>query len=159
MKIKYWAFQIITYLLVSAAAQSQLTISGPGCAVSGSPYQYTISGQWDSTTTMQVCITNGSILNSTSDSLCTTQGSPVNSILVQWNDANSDTGTVTVTSSIGNATYYVTFTQPLLPGLIDSNSKVQSIHSGTIPSTINCLPDSGGSCWPTFTYQWQQSSD
>ncbi len=159
MKVKYQTLQLMMLVFISMPAYSQITISGPACAVSGTQYQYIISGQWDSTTTMQVCVTSGSIQNSTGDSLCTSQGSPVNSILVQWDDSNADTGTVVVTSSAGNATYYVTFTQPLLPGLIDSASRVQLIQPGTVPAAINCLPDSGGSCSPAYAYQWQQSYD
>jgi hypothetical protein len=158
-KIFYQVCWVCFFECITTNIFSQVTISGPPCAISGIVYEYTINGQWDSTSTMQVCITNGYIEDSSGNNPCTPQINPVNVILVQWNDSASDAGSISVSSSSGNASFTVNFTQPLLPGVIDSPSKMQIINHSLVPGIINCLPDSGGSCHPTYVYQWQQSSD
>jgi hypothetical protein len=45
----------------------------------------------------------------------------------------------------------------LLPGTISNSS--QNINYNTLPAWLNCSAASGGSCTPTYNYQWQQSSD
>jgi hypothetical protein len=159
-KIFYHIYCFTVLLFSGTAVYGQVTISGPSCVVAGTVYQYTIRGQWDSTSTMQVCITGGLVQDSAGNSsTCTIQGTPLKAILVTWNDSASDTGSLSLTSSIGNTTLNVHFTQPLLPGSIDSASKVQMIGNDSVPMTITCSFDSGGSCSPIYVYQWQQSSD
>src|ERR1700744_1411276 len=97
-------------------AISQVTISGPTCVVAGTVYQYTFSGSWDTTSTMQVCLTSGKIADSSASNSCTITGAPLATVLVVWNDSASGTGTVSLTSSIGNTTMTVNLTKPLVPG-------------------------------------------
>ena len=158
-KIKYHIYCLLGLLLLAYHSKSQVTISGPPCAIAGSQYEYTINGTGDSASTMQVCINNGLIHDAGGDNTCSSSGKPVNVILVMWNDSASDIGSISVTSTSGNASFNVNFTQPLLPGLIDTASKTQLINYHTQPNIISCLPDSGGSCSPAYNYQWQQSLD
>jgi hypothetical protein len=70
-------------MLSTLLAVSQVTISGPTCVVAGTVYQYTITGTWDSTSTMQVCLSSGVIADSTAGSSCTVTGAPLATILRQ----------------------------------------------------------------------------
>jgi hypothetical protein len=156
--LKYLCLPGLTMLLALSAV-SQVSISGPTCVVAGTMYQYTISGSWDSLSTMQVCIGSGTIAGSSDSGNCTTTGAPLGAVLVLWNDSASNTGTISLTSSIGNATLSVSFAEPLIPGSIDSASQSQIVAADSIPASINCSVDTGGSCSPSYFYQWQQSPD
>lgn len=146
-------------LLMFAAknAFGQVVLSGPACVTSGILYEYTIKAEWGASPTVDVCVTNGVIHDSSGNTTCSSI--PRNVILVVWNDSASDTGSVSITSSSGNTTLNVNFTHSLLPGTIDSGSKTQIINYGSTCAVINCSADSGGACSPIYKYQWQQSPD
>jgi len=138
-------------------AYAQVTVTGPTCVVPNTVYQYQISGNWDSTSTLQVCLNGGVIADSLGTNTCSPNAYPISFILVNWN--NSGSAFLTITSSGGNATFAVTVVNPLTPGSIDSSVQNQSINYGSQPATISCSLDSGGSCSPSYSYQWQQSQD
>jgi hypothetical protein len=156
--LKYLVFPWLA-MAMALSADSQVTISGPTCVVAGTVYQYTITGKWDSLSTMQVCLSSGAIADSAWTSNCTVTSAPLAAVLVIWNDSASNTGTISLTSSIGNATLTVNFAEPLIPGSIDSTSQTQLVATDSIPLQINCSLDTGGSCSPAYYYQWQQSPD
>ena len=161
MKILIQSFTFIfTSILFSKYGFAQVSVSGPQCVVAGTVYQYNIQGNWDSSSTMQVCISSGAIADSAGTNICTDSGgAPLATVLVTWNNSTSDAGTISLTSSKGNATLNVNFAKPLLPGSIDSVSKTQIVAADSIPSPINCSVDKGGSCNPSYSDQWQQSPD
>jgi hypothetical protein len=142
-------------MLVPSIGFSQVTVTGQTCAIPGTVYQYLVSGPWDSASTMQVCLTGG--LTADSGQTCTSNGQPRASVLVTWDSAGSMT--LQVTSSNGNSTITVTVTNPLSGGMIDSVTGSQSVGYDSVPATINCSPSTGGSCSPSYSYQWQQSND
>ena len=157
--LKYFCF-IFAVILSGTSAFAQVSITGPQCVMAGTVYQYTIKGNWDSSSTMQVCVSSGAITDSAGTNRCTaTGGAPLATVLVTWNDSASEAGTISLTSTKGNATLSVNFAGPLLPGSIDSMSKIQNIATDSLPSAINCSADEGGSCSPSYSDQWQQSSD
>jgi hypothetical protein len=133
----------------------QVSISGPSCVVPGTTYQYNIIGPWDSQSTMQVCITGGSIPSS--GSTCSGTGAPLSFVLVNWTAGSNNS--IQVTSSKGNSNLNVTVTTPLLGGTINSSTKSQSINYSAVAPGINCSASSGGSCTPNYSYQWQHSLD
>jgi len=147
------------YLLLGLQAFCQVSVTGPECVMPGTVYQYKISGNWDSLSTMQICISAGTIADSTTTNSCTATGAPLATVLVKWNDSLSNTGSIKVASSIGASTLIVSFSHPLFPGSIDSLSRNQFSGIDSIPSSIYCQPAAGGSCSPSFIYQWQQSGD
>jgi|GEM_PF-722421 len=149
-------FAISTLLLFGKMGFSQIIISGPTCVVPSTIYQYVVSGL-DSSSSAQICITSGSIVDSPANCAQFPLGNI--KVLVIWNDSASDAGTLNFSSSAGNASLSVYFTPLLTPGSIDSASKAQLINYNAIPAVIICGPDSGGSCTPSFIYQWQQSAD
>jgi hypothetical protein len=156
--LKYFSLLCLCFLF-GQHAFCQVSVTGPQCVVAGTLYQYKISGNWDSLSTIQVCIAGGTIADSTASNSCTNTGAPLANVLVMWNDSSSDAGVIKVTSSVGNATLNVSFSHPLQPGSMDSLSKNQITEADSIPSSIYCDAAAGGSCNPSFSYQWQQSSD
>jgi len=150
-------FIVIVFLmgLVKMAA-AQPAISGPTCVMPGLTYQYVISGNWDSASTMSVCVMGGMIV--TEKSTCTPAGPPVSTILIIW-DSAAGSGSVSISSTLGSISRGVTITKPLQPGAIIASSKFQNIDSGSALPVIPCSAASGGSCQPSYQYQWQQSTD
>jgi hypothetical protein len=152
---------VIALLLLSFTQNgfSQLVISGQTCIIPNTVYQYVITGSQDSASSVQVCLSNGRLADSSTGSNCVVLSHGVNEALVMWNDSAFNNGSLAVTSSGGNASLNVHFAQELLPGSIDSAVKVQMLNYNTKPSEITCGYDSGGSCSPLYTYQWQSSSN
>jgi hypothetical protein len=152
---KFSMLAVITVFWTTGHAQ--VTVTGPTCVVPGTIYQYSIAGNWDSSSTMHVCINGGVIVDSGYRNACTPEGKPVAQVLVDWDTAGN--WGLTVTSSSGNAALYVSVTVPLKAGSIDSVSKTQMIGVDSVPALITCSVDTGGSCSPSFVHQWQQSAD
>lgn len=147
----------VVILTFSFQADSQVTINGPTCVIPGTVYQYTINGNWDSSSTMSLCVTGGVISDSLSSNACTATEPPIASALIDWDTIGPVT--ISITSSIGNVTLNITAIQPLTPGKIDSTSLFQNIGYDSIPTPIICSADNGGSCNPIYSDQWQQSTD
>jgi len=141
--------------MMGFAGHTQVGISGPTCVTPGTVYQYLITGNWDSTAFMSICI-HGGMIQATGDS-CTPQGAPVGQVLVSWRAMGN--GTIIVTSSSGNAGMNVTVVAPLAPGSIDSLSRTQLLAPGDTPTNITCSAASNGACSPSYSYQWQRSFD
>src|SRR5579862_2782522 len=147
----------LVIILNSLSVIGQVSISGPTCVIPGVIYQYTISGSWDPNSTMQLCVSGGIIADSTDTTTCTPAGgAPLSAVTVIW--SGNSNGLLTLTSSIGNTSLNINLTQALAPGVLDSTG-YQAIAYDTIPETINCSPDSGGFCSPSYADQWQQSLD
>ncbi|HEV2354291.1 MAG TPA: hypothetical protein VGR89_08610 [Puia sp.] len=53
----------------------------------------------------------------------------------------------------------MTIVDTLSGGTIDSIGKSQAIPYDSVPSAITCPPATGGSCSPSYQYQWQESVD
>lgn len=138
--------------LFAGKADAQASITGPSCVSAGQVYQYQISGNWNSTTNMQWCVTNG-VISGTSNTCVS--GKPKPTVQVVFNSGSS--GTVSLTSTIGNASFNVTITAALQPGSI--SNATQNIIYETVPATINCSAASGGACSPGYTYQWEKSDN
>ena len=119
-------------------------------------YQYNIQGAWDSTSTMQVCVTGG-VLNGNGSNQCTGHGGILSEVLVTWSGASD--GSISVSSSKGNGQLNVRLTSTLNPGSISNEFKSQSINSGNTPNSIICTVSTGGSCSPSYVYQWQESAN
>ena len=136
-------------------ASGQVVVSGPTCVIPGTVYQYVITGPWDSTSTMQICLTGGQLADSSGP--CTPSGGLLSFVWVTWNSGSS--GSVLVQSSKGNDTIGVTITSALVGGVITDSSNNQQIAFSDTPAVIKCSPSTGGSCTPQYSYQWQQSSD
>jgi hypothetical protein len=142
-------------ILLPSVGFGQVTVTGPTCAIPGTIYQYVVSGPWDSTSAMQVCLTGG--LTADSSQNCTSNGQPRSFVLVTWDSAGIMT--VQVNSSKGNSSITVTVTNPLSGGTIDSVTGAQTVAYDSVPGPVNCAPATGGACSPSYQYQWQQSLD
>lgn len=139
----------------SKAGFGQPMIKGPGCVIPQVKYLYLIKGNWDSLSTMQLCVSGGTLADS-GDSCY--KGKPVIYVRVIWN-SQATAGAITVNSSAGSALHSVDITSPLAPGSISPGSEKQVIDYNTAPATIICTPASGGGCTHSYQYQWQQSAN
>jgi len=132
-----------------------MSVTGPTCAVTGQLYNYTISGPWTTSTTMNWCL-NGGVFTGTTNTC--SSGTPLVQVSVTWNTGVSNgTLTLNTTNPTSSVTVQVTTAVPLQPGTI--SNPLQNINVGVIPSTIIASFASGGTCSPSYTYQWQQSTD
>jgi len=148
---------VIGAMFLYFPALAQVSLTGSPCVIPGVVYQYNIKGNWDSATTMQVCVTGGTLhMNGAAAQACTVPGGlRLDAVQVAWNGS----GTIKVTSSKGNASLTVTATSALQPGSIVTAAQTQTIPRKSVPLTINCNTDTGGACQPHYNYQWQQSLD
>jgi hypothetical protein len=153
-------FRIIATLFACSgwyAGLGQVSVSGPTCVMAGTTYQYNISGPWDSSSTMQACITGG-LIPKTQGAACTTKNAPLAFVQVVWDSGSI--GSLKISSSKGNAAINVNICSPLAGGTIDSPGRAQAIAYDSVPaSIITCSVSTGGSCAPSYTYQWQKSLD
>ena len=154
MKIRFW--KILANLLFATGTFqivcAQMSISGPTCVNPSTQYQYTISGNWGSGTSMTWTVTNGTIVGSSS-------GTPLPSIHVTWTSGQTiGTVKVSTTNPTSAPTLNVTITSTVSPGSITGNLS-QTISYNTIPGTITCSAATGGGCSPSYSYQWQSSTD
>jgi len=148
---------LISFLAIQCTLLGQVSVTGPVCVIPGTVYLYNINANWDSSSTMQICIHGGILVDSGGNDTCSHGGSLLIATQVIWNDLSS--AYISVSSSKGNASLNVTITDPLRPGSIVDSCKTQTIAFNTSPLTIYCAPDTGGSCSPAYEFQWQQSSD
>ena len=137
-------------------ATNAQTVSGPTCIVTGTQYTYNLS-EYDynnNNYNFSFSISGGTSTVGSSGSYSGSGPGNV-SLLVTWNNGIT-TGNITLTSSMGNSTLTVSPTPVLVPGTITSG-QTQNLTNGSIPATINCSVATGGSCSPSYTYQWQSS--
>ncbi len=138
---------ILTAFTDKSLAQS---ISGPTCVISGTQYTYTYGGNWTGSTNMVWTITGSGTFSGSSS------GTPLPQVHVTW------TGSGTLKIVTTNPTASVTINVGLSPALNGGTlyNMSQTINPNAIPDTIrNLTAATGGSCSPTYSYQWQSSPD
>jgi hypothetical protein len=141
-------------LMMHHAVHAQLTIQGPQCVLPGFSYQYAITGNWDSISSVQICITGGTI-DSTAESCW--QGAPISSFKVIW--SHDGGGNIQLNAGTDFLHQNVKITSALAAGQIDSADSFQLIGYDSIPGKIHCSKATGGNCSASYNYQWQQSTD
>src|SRR6185312_4022478 len=158
--IRYSCCSLVMCLTLCMVGEGQVTVSGPGCVVAGTVYQYIIGGHWDSSATMQVSLAGGHLADTSSGKVSMYSGRLSRRLLVVWKDSASNTRSLSVTSSVGNGALSVTCTRPLSPGVIDSACMTQMIGLDSIVGLpVTCSGAAGGTCSPNYCYQWQRSGD
>jgi len=133
---------------------SQLSVSGPLCVTTGTVYQYLVTGKFDSSSNLRVCINGGKL----SDLVNTCAKGMLSQVKVIW-DQNATNGSISLSSSVGNATLNVVITSELNGGSVGTTTKTQLTGQDSIPEGIQCSAANGGGCNPVYDYQWQQSND
>jgi hypothetical protein len=149
------AILVLCLLKIPCLSVAQVSVNGPTCVLPGVIYQYTFSGNWDSSSVMQVCLSGGTL--SGSGTTCTSNGAPISFVRVVWDSVAQ--GALQVSSSLGNSTTSVTMAASLTGGALDSVSRQLIMAAAILSGTIHCAAASGGACNAHLTYQWQQSSD
>jgi hypothetical protein len=127
----------------------QVTTSIPANVVSYQWKKWNNPGQWDN-------VVNGGVISgATTNQLTFTGATPLESgkyeVTVTFHSSGADCN---VTSD--TRTRVLTVLPPLTPPVISS---AQTICSGTTPSQLTATAATGGSVTPSFTYQWQNSTD
>ena len=136
-------------LLTNLAGISQVQISGPNCVQPGVAYTYTANGSYGK---MTWCATGGTITGGSGGCKI---GTPLLQVVVTW---TSGTGRLLSLSTAtgGSVNYNIFMSTTVLGGSITSG-KTQTISYGGTPAAINCSVATGGSCTPSYSYQWQSS--
>ncbi len=150
--------KILCFLLlsgISLAVHSQVSVMGPTCVLPGIEYQYLITTADTAGTGIHICLDGGAYPNSTGSCI---DDSLVSSIRVIWNTGVAS-ATITFNSPSGTATVTVNITSAFQAGIIDSAYQQQTVNYDSAVSSITCAAATGGSCSPSYTYQWQQSAD
>jgi hypothetical protein len=156
-KQRFWVLTLVTIFCSRAAFAQSVNLNGPSCVTTGAVYLYTVSAAWDSAATVRFCITGGTLVDS--GGACAGGSGILSFVRVAWDSGGQASGSVTVTTSMGNDSISVTIAQPLSPGQIDSGVLNQSLDTVTMPTALTCAAPSGGGCSFAYQYQWQQSFD
>ncbi len=147
-------------VLLGKGLLAQIAIKGPVCVIPGVTYQYDINntGKWAATAKMKVCIEGGIIADAIQSKRknCTDNDAPLGAVRVIWNNVAKTS--LTISSSAGEKVFAVSITQDLQAGAI-INREQQIADTVTIPALISCSQVTGGSCTPSYSYQWEQSID
>ena len=142
-------------LFTAVRSSAQLAITGPACGIRGIQCQYLIAGT-DTTNAVSICV-NGGTIAGTTDSCIT--GINLTQLLITWDKPGITTGKITVDFNDNEQVLEVPVILELQAGVIDSAVKSQVIDSAAVPVSINCFAAQGGSCNPSYSYQWQWSLD
>jgi len=148
---------LLLFIAVTAIAYNltaQVTVSGPQCIIPGITYQYIISGNWNASSAIKVCLRGGKLA---SGERCTPDSERPTSVFVVWNDTSFRK--LDVTSSLGNTSLVAQATTGLKGGGINEGDKVKIYDSTITTYTFHCGVAKGGSCVPSYSYQWQRSDD
>lgn len=146
----------LVLILTLGKVHAQVTISGPSCATVGTPAIYYLSGTYSPPTNWTV---NGGVITEiiSGSSTATLPNSYVpgsaTMVKVKWTQS---TGCTLKINSNTPQTFSVA--DAFSKGAITVN-KTQTIAYYTVPSSITCPAASGGSCSPSFTYQWEKSTN
>lgn len=156
----YTKYFLLAMLLIglrpSVSAQS-INISGPGCVIAGPTYLYSITGHWQKGSTVKVCVNGGTLADS--GGTCTGGNGILTFIRVRWDSGGQASGSLAVTSSLGNSSLSVTLSKSLNGGRIDSSVVRQSLDTPAMPANLTVSAATGGSCHASYAYQWQKSAD
>lgn len=143
-------------VLSSISCFAQVAIVGPACVEPSFPYRYDLKATWKTSSNMQICVTGGVIMDSSSTCL---NGLPLNSILVKWQVSEAQKGSIELTSTEGNTRIDVTISMPLEAGKIGEQSVLQTVSADSAVISIECSPAAGGGCQAAISYLWQSSQD
>jgi len=146
----------LTSLWLSGFGQS-ISITGPNCVIAGPVYLYNFVAQWQQGSTVRVCVTGGTLVDS--GATCAGGSGILSFVRVSWDSGGQASGTIAVMSSLGDTSLTVSISTPLTGGQLDSSIASQSVDTLTTPATLTVSTPTGGSCQPAYGYQWQQSLD
>jgi hypothetical protein len=141
-------------LIISVIAGSaQVSIQGIQCVATGVDYQYNIKVDWKEGDRVRVCVEGGIITINNNSCM---EKDFMSSIRVRWSQGVGRK--ITVSSRSGTSSLEVKIAKALEAGEVITEDR-QELTATNIPSDLICTPASGGSCAPTYNYQWEQSTD
>lgn len=141
-------------LVQIGSGYAQVNVSGPGCVMPGTEYQYEIMKDQSDSSNIQVCLSGGVIAGT--DSVCR-NALFFTFIRVIWRD--SSRGKITLRTSRGNDSIIVKVTKILRGGKINAPMNFQMLRADSVPGILSCSDAVGGGCSPIYKYEWQKSAD
>jgi hypothetical protein len=144
---------IIPVIFTAFISTAQVSITGPQCAAVETTNQYEVKGIKPGSR-ISICVKGGIIIENNAGCI---EKTSISIVRVKW-IAGDGSGNISVSSSAGNASYSVNLTSFLNPGQIGS-TKRQTKEFNSTPADLECSPASGGTCEPSYHYQWQESMD
>lgn len=156
---KYLLQNLVWVLLLAAtidglkARAQTYTIVGNACPVTGTSeiYRYSPSATGAS---VKWCVFGGTILGVTGTNC--KSGTTLSNVQITWGNVGSGSVQTTINSTTVNLP--VQIVGPFVAGNITANLS-QQITAGSTPAAITVAAATGAVCTPTYTYQWQQSTD
>ena len=147
---------ILLFIVLSYNNKAQIVINGPTCVIPGTTtYQYNVDGKLNTDSTATICIAGGTLNSGTN---CVTVATLPYMILVVWNDSVFNRK-VQVSSYLGSNSLIVSGTTQLNGSVINDSDQVQLFDSTQVVYIFHCGDATGGSCNPTYIYQWQSSEN
>lgn len=144
----------LTGIFCCSLLLGQVNITGANCVLSNLVYQYNIKGDWKANDKISICVEGGVLIDTRTSCV---ERQPVSFARVQWSEGKA-TGKITVSSQSGTAVFTVNIVEPFNPGFIQATDKQTIAYNKPSPSLF-CTQANGGNCSPSFSYQWEQSSD
>ncbi|MCU7551147.1 DUF6443 domain-containing protein [Chitinophagaceae bacterium LB-8] len=148
--IKRLLISLSFLLAFSKSGFSQVYMGGPTCVQAGVENLYYLTGNYSYSDYIQWCVYGGTSANGNQ---CES-GYGLNYLMIKF----TTSGQITVYTPNGAAFLNVTVTDALNSGSISSNGS-QTITYNYTPGTISCSAASGGGCYPSYAYQWEQSTN
>jgi RHS repeat-associated protein len=150
---KIWPLILAFFIQTAVSGQA---ISGNTCVVQGSTETYSYSGPYDGFTYFEWCVTGGVF---TGTPYTCVAGGGMATVQITWASNTTSGSVVCYPSNAGSASINVTCVIPVTGGAITAATKTQTLRNNLVPAAINCTPSTGGGCFTTYSYQWQQSTD
>jgi len=145
---------ILVALFSFTISIGQVTITGATCVNTALVYQYEVKGQWKENDKISICVDGGLLTESGNNCI---EKQIVSFVRVQWSEGKT-TGKITVSSSAGTSNITVNIAAPFNPGVIQTAEK-QTLAFNKTPASLSCTQAGGGTCSPSFSYQWEESSN
>ena len=143
----------LSLIISGIAGSAQVSIQGVQCVTTGVDYKYSIKVDWKEGDRVRVCVEGGIIAANNNSCI---EKDFMSSIRVHW--LQGDVGKITVSSRSGSSTLEIKIAKTLFPGEFINKDRQELTTTG-IPSGLICSAASGGSCAPSYSYQWEQSTD
>lgn len=113
-----------------------------------------LRGDWKENDKINICVEGGLFIETGTNCI---EKQSVSFVRIQWSEGKRK-GKIKVSSQAGNNSLDVDIAVPFNPGFIGTTDKQTISFERTAPS-LSCTEAIGGSCSPSYSYQWERSSD
>ena len=144
---------IIVLVLSSFISFSQVQISGPDCVEVASVGKYQLSFRQSRTDSVMIKVTGGHFESGDSVKYLKYPGA----VLVVWDSL----GINKIEASFGgnSSSVYINTITGLVSGEVLPTERIQYWSYNVLSYVFHCADPIGGACQPTYSFQWQSSTD